>query len=227
MSKLSSDTVHAAVKELLAHSHAKDTKRGFLESVELQIALKNYDLSKDKRFSGSVRLPYIPRPKFTVCLLADQKHSDEAKALGVDYLDVNGISKLGKDSKDKKAQNKAVKKLAQKYNAFLASNDLIKKIPKLMGPGLMRAGKFPSVVTHNDDLAEKVADTKATVKFQLKKVMCMGVAVGNVSMSEDELVTNITLAVNFLVSLLKKNWQNVKRLYVKSSMGPSHRIFGF
>jgi len=193
----------------------------------LQIALKNYDLSKDKRFSGSVRLPYIPRPKFSVCLLADQKHSDEAKVLGIDYLDVNAISKLGKDSKDKKAQNKAVKKLAAKYNAFLASNDLIKKIPKLMGPGLMRAGKFPSVVTHNDDLAEKVADTKATVKFQLKKVMCMGVAVGNVSMTEDEIVTNVTLAVNFLVSLLKKNWQNVKRLYVKSSMGPAHRVFGF
>lgn len=48
---------------------SKDKKRKFLETVELQIALKNYDLSKDKRFSGSVRLPYLPRPKFSVCIL--------------------------------------------------------------------------------------------------------------------------------------------------------------
>jgi large subunit ribosomal protein L10Ae len=46
-------------------------------------------------------------------------------------------------------------------------------------------------------------------------------------MKEEEILTNVTLAVNFLVSLLKKNWQNVKRLYLKSTMGPAHRIFGF
>ncbi len=59
------------------------------------------------------------------------------------------------------------------------------------------------------------------------QVMCMGLAVGNVGMSEADILTNVTLAVNFLVSLLKKNWQNVKRLYLKSTMGPAHRIFGF
>ncbi len=108
---------------------------------------------------------------------------------------------------------------AQKYHAFLASSDLVKKIPKLMGPGLMRAGKFPSPLAHGDDIPAKIEEIKATVKFQLKKVMCMGLAVGNVSMPEEEVLTNVTLAVNFLVSLLKKNWQNVKRLYLKSTMG--------
>jgi large subunit ribosomal protein L10Ae len=66
-SKLSSETVRETVKAIQQAS--KDKKRKFLETVELQIALKNYDLSKDKRFSGSVRLPYMPRPKFSVCIL--------------------------------------------------------------------------------------------------------------------------------------------------------------
>ena len=66
---------------------------------------------------------------------------------------------------------------------------------------------------------------KSTVKFQLKKVLCMGVAVGNVAMSERELFVNIQMAVNFLVSLLKKNWQNVRTLYLKSTMGPAQRLF--
>lgn len=34
---------------------SKANKRGFLESVELQIGLKNYDPQKDKRFSGTVK----------------------------------------------------------------------------------------------------------------------------------------------------------------------------
>ena len=71
------------------------------------------------------------------------------------------------------------------------------------------AGKFPTLVTHQESLESKVNETKATVKFQLKKVLCMGVAVGNLSMEEKQIQQNIQMSVNFLVSLLKKNWQNV------------------
>jgi len=51
------------------------------------------------------------------------------------------------------------------------------------------------------------------------EVLCLGVAIGNVTMSDDELVSNIMLAINFLVSLLKKGWQNVGSLTIKSTMG--------
>jgi large subunit ribosomal protein L10Ae len=44
-------------------------------------------------------------------------------------------------------------------------------------------------------------------------------------MSDEQLVQNIHLAVNFLVSLLKKHWQNVRSLYVKSTMGPAQRLY--
>lgn len=49
---------------LLAASQEKPRK--FKETVELQIGLKNYDPQKDKRFSGSVKLPYCPRPQMKV-----------------------------------------------------------------------------------------------------------------------------------------------------------------
>ncbi|PNG99243.1 60S ribosomal protein L10a, partial [Tetrabaena socialis] len=71
----------------------------------------------------------------------------------------------------------------------------------------------------------QVLDTKCSIKFQLKKVLCMGVAVANVGMTEGEIRTNIMYAINFLVSLLKKNWQNVRCLYIKSSMGKPIRIY--
>jgi large subunit ribosomal protein L10Ae len=155
-----------------------------VQSVDLQIGLKNYDPQKDKRFSGTVRLPSIPRPKMKICVLGDAKHCEEAKALGVDYMDVEGLKKLNKNKK-------AIKKLAKSYHAFLASESVIKMIPRLLGPGLNKAGKFPTLITHDSPLEQKVNDAKATIKFQLKKVLCLGCAVGNANMTEKELFFNI------------------------------------
>lgn len=59
--------------------------------------------------------------------------------------------------------------LAKKYDAFLASDSLIKQIPRLLGPGLNKAGKFPTLITHNESMVGKINDVKATIKFQMKK----------------------------------------------------------
>lgn len=45
---------------------AQETPRKFTQTIELQIGLKNYDPQKDKRFSGTVKLPYCPRPNMKV-----------------------------------------------------------------------------------------------------------------------------------------------------------------
>uniref|UniRef100_UPI00358F9B29 large ribosomal subunit protein uL1 n=1 Tax=Myxine glutinosa TaxID=7769 RepID=UPI00358F9B29 len=214
--KVSRETLYEAAKEVL--SGARFKKRRFLETVELQISLKNYDPQKDKRFSGTVRLKHMPRHKYSVCILGDQQHCDEAAATNIPYMDVDALKKLNKNKK-------LVKKLGKKYDAFLASESLIKQVPRILGPGLNKAGKFPSLLTHNENLVTKVEEVKSTIKFQMKKVLCLAVAVGNVKMSEDDLVANLHLAINFLVSLLKKNWQNVRALYVKSTMGKPQRLY--
>jgi len=216
MSKLSSEAVKDAITQIVGE--AREKKRKFNETIELQIGLKNYDPQKDKRFSGSVKLPHIPRPKMKVCMLGDAQHVDQAEKLGLDSMDVESLKKMNKNKK-------LVKKLAKKYHAFLASEAIIKQIPRLLGPGLNKAGKFPTLVSHSESLEAKVNETKATVKFQLKKVLCMGVAVGNLSMDEKQIQQNLQMSVNFLVSLLKKNWQNVRCLYVKSTMGKRVRVF--
>lgn len=59
---------------------------------------------------------------------------------------------------------------AKKYDAFLASESLIKQIPRILGPGLNKAGKFPSLLTHNENMVAKADEVKSTIKFQMKKV---------------------------------------------------------
>merc|ERR1712213_186229 len=216
-SKVPKDTLKDSVAELLKHS-LETKKRKFMETVDLQIGLKNYDPQKDKRFSGTVKLKHIPRRKFKVCVLGDQAHIDEATSKELPCMSADDLKKLNKDKKK-------VKRLSKSYDAFLCSDTLIKQIPRLLGPGLNKAGKFPTMITHMHDMEQKVNDVKATIKFQMKKVLCLSVAVGNMGMSEDELMENIRLAMNFLVSLLKKHWQNVKSLHIKSTMGKPQRLY--
>lgn len=217
MSKLNIDNLKKAIQAVLEGSEEK--KRKFLETVELQVALKDYDTQRDKRFSGTVKLPNVPRPRMKICVLGDAVHCEQAQKEGCPFKSVDDLKKLNKNKK-------LVKKLAQEFDAFLASQVLIPQIPRLLGPGLNKAGKFPTLITHTDNIAHKVTDIRSQVKFQLKKVLCMGVAVGNVGMSPEELRANCLMAINFLVSLLKKNWNNVKKLYIKSTMGKVHCIYG-
>ncbi|CAE6474945.1 unnamed protein product [Rhizoctonia solani] len=209
-SKLSVSSVRGSIKELLAEANG-EKKRNFVETIELQIGLKNYDPQRDKRFSGTVKLPNVPRPRMSICILADAADIDRAKQIELEYM-------LNKNKK-------LVKKLAKKYDAFLASETLIRQIPRLLGPGLSKAGKFPTPISHAEDLSDKLTEVRSTIKFQLKKVLCLGVAVGHVQMTEDQVLGNVMLSINFLVSLLKKNWQNVKSLHVKTTMGKPVRLF--
>jgi large subunit ribosomal protein L10Ae len=65
MSKITVAGVRSNVNQLLEYSN-ETKKRNFLETVELQIGLKNYDPQRDKRFSGTVKLPKVPRPGMTI-----------------------------------------------------------------------------------------------------------------------------------------------------------------
>jgi large subunit ribosomal protein L10Ae len=228
MSKVNQELLTNSVENILNYakgetitigkSEVKGKKRNFTETIELQIALKNYDPQRDKRFSGTFKLPKAPKAKFSVCILGNAKHCEKADQLGLDKMTIDDLKKFNKNKK-------LIKKFAQKYDAFLASNVLIKQIPRILGPGLNKAGKFPTTLADDDVLSEVVAVVKSTIKFQMKKVLCLSVAVANVDMSHDEVMLNIQLAINFLVSLLKKQWQNIKVLYIKSTMGPRFQIY--
>lgn len=74
-SKLQSEALREAIT--VVRSKSDEKKRNFVETLELQIGLKNYDPQKDKRFSGSVKLPHIPRPKMKICMLGDAQHVEE------------------------------------------------------------------------------------------------------------------------------------------------------
>ena len=112
MSKLNIDRVKDAISGIL--DGAKEKPRKFVETIELQIGLKDYDTQRDKRFAGTVKLPHVPRMRLKVCILGDAVHCEQAQNLGLPFRSVDDLKKLNKNKK-------LVKKLALQYDAFLAS----------------------------------------------------------------------------------------------------------
>ena len=137
MSKIDAEILENAVSRILAYSAGEDItvgedtikgkKRNFLETIDMQVGLKNIDPTKDKRFNGVYKLPKCPRPKMKICLLGTEADCERATGI-VDTMNEEAMKKLNKNKK-------LVKKLAKKYDAFIASKTLIKKIPKILGPG--------------------------------------------------------------------------------------------
>ena len=175
-SKLNSDLLDKCVEDILAYSRGETITKGgeekvgktrkFTETVEVQITLKNYDPQREKRFSGTFKLPTVPRPGLKCCMLGNAAHCEQAERIEVDFRSVEDLKKLNKNKK-------LVKKLAKKYDFFLASDNMIKQIPRLLGPGLTKAGKFPTLLSSSEDMQEKIDEVKSTIKFQMKKVMCL------------------------------------------------------
>ena len=65
MSKINSDFLKKTIHDLLAEKK----QRKFLETVELQVGMRDYD--PDKRFNGSVRLPHVAYNKVRVNMHID------------------------------------------------------------------------------------------------------------------------------------------------------------
>jgi large subunit ribosomal protein L10Ae len=184
------------------------------------------------------RLPHVPKPRMTICILADAADIDRAKQIDLEYQSVDDLKKwvehflkrylilriyshlLATDSTKIRNKSKSSRKNTTplfhpklSLNKSLVCSDLVSPkvdpstlslLPLLNTHSFHLAGKFPTPVTHSDDLNGKITEVKSTIKFQLKKVLCLGVAVGHVEMTDDQLVANIMLAINFLISLLKK-----------------------
>jgi len=219
MSKIGSEKMKAAIHEMLTTNH-KDRK--FKETIDLQIGLKDYDINKDKRFQGVVKLPNVIRPRLKICVIADAVHSEQCKKDNIDFITTDSLSKKI-DPDDKKG--KQLKKWSRHYKILFVSESIVGQLPKLGGKFFAKWGKFPLVIKGNEQVKVKVDEQLASVKFQLKKVLCLGVAVGNVDMTEEQIRQNLNMTINLLVSLLKKGWNNIKSLYIKTTMGKPVSLF--
>lgn len=91
--------------------------------------------------------------------------------------------------------------------------------PHTRGSKSVVAGKFPTPITHGEDLSDKLTEVRSTIKFQLKKVLCLGVAVGHVQMTEDQVLGNVMLSASDLVSAY--TFEDIDKIHEQASTSSS------
>ncbi|XP_037269188.2 large ribosomal subunit protein uL1 isoform X1 [Rhipicephalus microplus] len=213
--KATAKTLYGCIEEVLLAS--KERPRHFVETVELQIYLRNYNARKHKCFKGYIRLPYIPRKKLAVCVIGNQAQCDEAESHHLSAVPVTSL-------KEKAKTVNQVRKLAKRYRGFIASEPVIKKIPRNLANGLGKMDKFPVVLPDDELMLATLEDVEATVKFIVKGPF-IGIPVGNVSMTQEALAENVTIAMNNILAALEQRLLVIRSMHIKSTMGPPKKLY--
>ena len=161
--------------------------------------LRDYDPDKDKRFNSTTILNHQCRTNMDICVIGTIGHMEQAKELGIDALNLEDLKKFNNEAK-------LIKKWARKYDILLVSESINKNVTKSVGRYITAIGKLPVTISEKENVKDKIAELKKTIRFRVKKSRWVAQSFGIDSLEVDQLRQNLTKAVNFLVSLLPKGW---------------------
>ena len=209
------------IVEAVKEAKARAKPRNFTQTVEVAINLKDIDLKKpENRFKLEVVLPHGRGKKINIAVIADGAVAEAAKKLGLDVISGAELEELANNPRQ-------ARKIARKYDFFIAAAPLMPKIGRILGRFLGPRNKMPVVVPPTlQDLTSIVEKLNKTVRIQLKNNPSIHAPVGTETMNEEELAENVEAILNAVIGKLERGESQVKSVYVKTTMGPAVKIEG-
>ena len=214
MSKITTEQTNKSTEETLENRK----QRKFVESLEIQVMLRDYNPEREKRFNSSTVLNTPCKSNLKFVIVGTMAHLEQAKEHGIEGLTKDDLKKFNNEAK-------LIKKWARKYDVILVSDSINKDVTKSIGRYITSIGKLPVPISEKESVAEKVSELKKTIRFRVKKFPWVAQSFGIATSTVEELRQNLTKTINFLVSLLPKGWANIKTLHVKTTMGQSQRLY--
>jgi large subunit ribosomal protein L1 len=195
------------------------SERGFKESIEVSINLKDIDLALPKnRVEEEVTLPKGRGKPIRVAVFGSQELV--AKIKGVADLTVLA-DQMDEYFKDKRASRKQVDKI----DFFLAEAPLMPMIGKRLGPILGPRGKMPRPIPPGSDPTTTIASLKKTVRVRNRGKRTFHIPLGTRDMTPDDLAVNLQTVLDRVVGKLERGRSNVASVYVKTTMGNAVRMW--
>ncbi|ATU08313.1 MULTISPECIES: 50S ribosomal protein L1 [Methanohalophilus] len=194
-------------------------QRNFAESVDLAINLKNLDMSQPKyRVDEEIYLPNGLGKDLKIAVFAKGEVGLQAKEAGCDYVfteeDINDLA-------DDKSRARSI---ANECDFFIAEVQYMPLIGKTLGAILGPRGKMPVPLTPDKNVADMIRSSKNSIRIRSKDKLTFHVAVGRRDMDAERIAENIESIVNRVESVLDKGKQNLKSIYVTTTMGKSLRV---
>jgi ribosomal protein L1 len=160
-----------------------------------------------------------------ICVIASDEILLEAKNLGVDTLDVNGLKSLNNDEKKDK------KKFAKKYEFFVVEDKMMRDVARYLARFLGPLGKMPKpfpsgygIISSADDLKVAFERYKKVIRVQMKKQPIIFLKIGKKSMDADKLFENMKTVVDFIGDQMPHKFNNFKSMHLKSTMGKPVKV---
>ena len=193
--------IKAALAEL-----RKEKKRKFTQTVDLVMNLKNFDVRKEA-LNSFVFVPHGNEKKLAAFFTKRSKL--------IDTITEEDFVKY-KDIKD-------IKKLAKKYDGFIAVAPMMGKVATKFGRVFGPMNRMPSpqcgIVPKEDESMLKSMIEKMNSSIRIKnKEMAIKFAVGKEDMSDEDLAENIETAIKELEKKLPRGKDNVKEVLIKFTM---------
>jgi large subunit ribosomal protein L1 len=192
-------------------------KRKFEQSVDVIFILKN--LQKTDKVDFFIDLPAGRKAK--VCALVGTELFEQAKKVCDMAVNQEQFLSYAKDKK-------ALKKLAEEYDFFIAQANIMADVAKTFGRVLGPRNKMPNpkagcVVPPSANLKPLYEKLQSRVRVMSNKnqnwlVQC---AVASEGMKDELIIKNIMTVYNSLLANLAGHVNNYKKGYVKLTMGPA------
>jgi len=208
---------------LRAVKKAKETSkpRNFTQSMEMSINLQGLDMKKTQnRIKEDFVLPNGRGKDVKIGIFASGDMAQRAKKENLSIFDQEDIDKLAKDKK-------LAKKVANSHDFFIAQTDFMTLIGKSLGPIFAPRGKTPAPLPPTAPLEPILNKMKKTVKIKSYNQSVIHMFVGSEKMEDEMLAENISEIIKFFEKKLEKGYDNIKSIYIKTSMGPAVKLEDF
>lgn len=193
--------------------------RNFTQSVDVVITIKDLDVRKpENRIDEEVFLPNGRGKPVKIAFIADGELALLAKNAGADLvISKADLEELGKDRKE-------AKKMANRHDFFVAQADMMPLVGRFLGPVLGPRKKMPKPVPASAKPEPLMEKLKGTVKVRIKDQPVVQALVGSQEMGDEEIADNIEAVLGVLDQKLEKGRNQIKSMYVKTTMGPITRV---
>lgn len=227
--KLLKRSLNAALDfSIIKKTGFKDKVRKFDESIDLIINIKDINLNDPKnRIDKEIILPndVITGNKPNVCIIASDEILSEAKKLGADTLDSDGLINLNNEEK------KFKKKFAKKYDYFVVEDKMMRDVARYLARFLGPVGKMPKpfptgygIISNLEDLKVAYERYKKVIRIQMKKHPIIFIKIGKKSMDQEKLYENMKTVINYIADQMPHKFNNFKSMYLKSTMGKPIKV---
>jgi large subunit ribosomal protein L1 len=207
------------ILEAVKKAKEESKPRNFTQSIDVVITIKDLDVKKpENRIDEEVLLPNGRGKDVKIAFIADGELALLAKNAGANIVISKGeLEEMGKD-------RKGAKKIANQHDFFVAQADMMPLVGRFLGPVLGPRKKMPKPVPATAKPEPIMERLKSTVKVRIKDQPVIQALVGTQDMDDELIAANIDAVLAVLDQKLEKGRNQIKSMYVKTTMGPVVRV---